>query len=204
MKALRILGYVFGTFFGALLIGTLIALWVYRDIPAEDLEAQYANSASRFMNIEGVRIHYRDEGEGPALLLLHANFGNLIGWDPWVEALSDSYRVVRMDFTSHGLTGPDPSGDYTQERTLYLVERFIDAVGLDRFSIGGTSMGGTMAIHYTEKHPERIESLILLVRGQRVLLDMHLAELYGVVTKRLNEQVSRNLQRFPRMTSCSS
>ncbi|MBT8441154.1 MAG: alpha/beta hydrolase, partial [Gammaproteobacteria bacterium] len=156
MKTLRIIAYAFATFFIATIVGILIALWVYRDIPAEELEAKYASPESRFMNVDGVRIHYRDEGEGPGVLLLHANFGNLIGWDPWVEALKDSYRVVRMDFTSHGLTGPDPTDDYTLERTLALTEKFIDAVGFDRFSIGGTSIGGTIAIRYTAKHPERI------------------------------------------------
>lgn len=165
MKALRILGYSFATLAVAAVIGIGIALWAYRDIPAEQLEAKYTNQASRFINIDGARIHYRDEGAGPAVLLLHANFGNLIGWDPWVEALSDAYRVVRMDFTSHGLTGPDPSGDYSQARTLELTERFIEAMDLGRFSIAGTSMGGTMAIHYAHRHPDRIENLILLSPG---------------------------------------
>ena len=44
---------------------------------------------------------------------------------------------------------------------------------------------------------ERIESRILLIRGQKVMLDSDLAELYGVSTKRLNEQVKRNQNRFP-------
>ena len=44
---------------------------------------------------------------------------------------------------------------------------------------------------------ERIESLILLVRGEKVMLDTHLARLYGTTTKRLNEGVRRNLNRFP-------
>lgn len=43
----------------------------------------------------------------------------------------------------------------------------------------------------------KIESGILLIRGQRVILDSQLAALYGVTTKRLNEQISRNLERFP-------
>lgn len=45
--------------------------------------------------------------------------------------------------------------------------------------------------------PETIERRILLIRGEKVMLDAHLAELYGVPTKRLNEQVRRNLKRFP-------
>jgi len=119
MKLLRILGYTIAIITVAAVIGLCIALWAYRDIPANHLETKYANRASRFINIDGARIHYRDEGEGPAVLLLHANFGNLIGWDPWVDALKDSYRVVRMDFTSHGLTGPDPTGDYGADTRAY-------------------------------------------------------------------------------------
>jgi len=45
--------------------------------------------------------------------------------------------------------------------------------------------------------PERVESRILLIRGQRVMLDADLAGLYGVTTRRLNEQVKRNWDRFP-------
>ena len=44
---------------------------------------------------------------------------------------------------------------------------------------------------------ERIEQQIFLIRGQKVMLDRHLAELYGVPTMRLNEQVKRNIRRFP-------
>ncbi len=44
---------------------------------------------------------------------------------------------------------------------------------------------------------ERVERTILLVRGQKVLLDADLAKLYGVTTKRLNQQVKRNSDRFP-------
>lgn len=146
-------------------VALAIALWAYRDIPAAELEARYAGPTSRFITIDGVRIHYRDEGTGPVVVLLHANFSNLIDWDPWVDALKDRYRVVRFDMTSHGLTGPDSTGDYTPARTLALTERFIDALGLEKVTLGGTSMGGTVAIHYTAAHPERVERLILLSPG---------------------------------------
>jgi pimeloyl-ACP methyl ester carboxylesterase len=146
-------------------VGLGIALWAYRDIPAAELEARYAGPTSRFMNIDGVRMHYRDEGTGPVVVLFHANFSNLIDWDPWVDALKDRYRVVRIDMTSHGLTGPDPTGDYTLPRTLELTEKFIDALGIEKATLGGTSLGGTVAIHYTTRHPERVERLILLSPG---------------------------------------
>ncbi len=164
-KWLKAAGYAVAVL---LAVGTTLAggaLWIYRDVPAARLEAQYATPATRFVHIDGVRIHYRDEGRGPAILLLHANFSNLLAWDPWVEALKDHYRVVRFDFTGFGLTGPDPSGDYSNARTLELTERFADALGLRRFTIAGASLGGSIAIRYAARHPDRIERLILLNPG---------------------------------------
>ncbi|UCG71719.1 MAG: alpha/beta hydrolase [Chromatiales bacterium] len=165
MKVLKVLGLIGITLLGLSVVAVLAAIWVFRDIPAEELEARYMSPASRFLNVDGVRIHYRDEGSGPPIVLIHANFASLIGWDPWVEALKDSYRVIRFDMTSHGLTGPDPSGDYTLPRTVELTERFIDALGLEELTIGGTSLGGTVSIHYAASHPDRVKGLILLSPG---------------------------------------
>ncbi len=68
MKFLRIIGWIFGGLMVLAIGSFLIASWIYRDIPATELEAKYANKESRFMNVAGVRIHYRDEGprEAPA------------------------------------------------------------------------------------------------------------------------------------------
>ena len=167
MKFLRIAGWVLGGLVATLAIAFLLAAWAYQDIPAETLEARYGNEASRFMNVAGARIHYRDEGprDAPAIVLVHANFASLLGWEPWADALKDKYRVIRFDMTSHGLTGPDPKGDYSLERTMELTEKFVDAVGLERFTIGGTSLGGTVSLLYTINHPDRIDNLILLSPG---------------------------------------
>lgn len=165
MKWLRYLAYGFGGLLTTGALAFLVAAWVYRDIPADVLEARYTTPASRFLNVDGVRIHYRDEGSGPPLVLIHATFGSLLSWDGWVDSLKDKHRILRFDLTGHGLTGPDPLGDYSLERTVQLTERFVDALGLTRFLIGGTSIGGTVAMHYAAAHPERVERLILLSPG---------------------------------------
>ncbi len=165
MRILRGIAYVLGALALIWATTTLAAMWVYRDIPADVLEGRYANEASRFMNLEGVRVHYRDEGSGPPLVLIHANFASLLGWEPWVEALKDRHRVIRFDMTSHGLTGPDPTGDYSLERTIYLAERFIDTLGLENITVGGTSLGGTVAMHIASRNPDLVERLILLSPG---------------------------------------
>lgn len=177
MQTLRYLTYGLGALLLAGLVAFLAAAWVYRDVPAEVLEARYMTPASKFLNVDGVRIHYRDEGSGPPLVLIHANFASLLSWDDWIPILATRFRVLRFDMTGHGLTGPDPSGDYSLERTVDLTSRFVDAVlgPGTRFFIGGTSLGGTVAIHYTATHPGRVDRLILLSPGALEGRDMQRA-----------------------------
>ncbi len=150
---------------GLPLAGLALAAWIYRDIPAAELERVYASPPSAFIEVDGVRFHYRDEGEGPVVVLIHANWANLIDWDPWVAALGDKYRVVRFDMTGFGLTGPDPSGDYSVPRTVELLNGFTNALGLEEFTLAGASLGGTIAMHFSVAHPGRAKRLVLVSPG---------------------------------------
>lgn len=156
---------VLGALFGLLVLLTAISAWTSRDIDPAKLEAKYAKPPSQFIDVDGVRIHYRDEGEGPVVVLLHAHYASLFMWDPWVEALKANHRVIRFDMTSHGLTGPDASGVYTLERTVQLFSDLVDRLGVDRFALAGTSMGGTVVMHYAARNPERVDRLLLLSPG---------------------------------------
>jgi len=149
------------------LIGVLLIIGavIYRDTPVAEVEAKWATPPSQFVEIDGVRMHYRDEGEGPVVVLLHANYSSLFMWEPWVVALRERYRVIRLDLPAHGLTGPEPSGNYTLERIQQLFEKFVDEKGLERFTVVGTSIGGTVAMRYTADHPDRIERLVLISPG---------------------------------------
>jgi pimeloyl-ACP methyl ester carboxylesterase len=149
-----------------------IALYLHRDIPAEVLEAEYARPPSRFMQVDGVRMHYRDQGHGPTIILIHDQFDSLLMWEKWTATLQSHYRVIRFDLTSHGLTGPDATGDYSLERTVALLEGLADRLRLGKFSIAGSSMGGTTALYYAAHHPERVDRLILVSPegiGERVI-----------------------------------
>ena len=149
----------------ALVVGLLVAAVVYRDHPVAEVEKRWAKPPSRFVIVDGVRLHYREEGSGPPVVLLHANYASLFMWEPWAEALKDRYRVIRVDLPAHGLTGPEPSGDYSLQRIQSLFEKFVDARGLERFVVVGTSIGGTVAMRYAADHPERIERLVMISPG---------------------------------------
>mgnify|MGYP001283117770 FL=1 len=135
------------------------------DISKESIEAKYLLESSDFIEIDGVNIHFAIDGSGPDLLLLHANYANLIDWNPWVNLLKDHYRVIRIDIPGHGLTAADPSNDYSMQRTIFLLEGFLNAFEIQKLSVAGASLGGTIGLHYTRRNPEKVENLILVSPG---------------------------------------
>jgi pimeloyl-ACP methyl ester carboxylesterase len=125
------------------------------------LRARWAAAPSRFVTVDGVPIHLRDEGSGPALLLLNGHLGSLHMWDDWVPELTRHFRVIRIDYAPYGLSGPDPSGDYSTRRSVELVGKLADQLGLQRFHVGGTSNGALVALFYAIEHPERVDRVVV-------------------------------------------
>lgn len=145
-----------------LLVGGVLAASMTPELPAAELEARYATPPSRFLDVDGLRIHYRDQGQGPALVLLHGSNASLFTWEGWVRELSAHHRVITLDLPGHGLTGPDAKGRYTWTGMAEVVEAFRARLGLERFHLAGNSMGGAVAWHYALLHPERVERLVLV------------------------------------------
>ncbi|MEA3002904.1 MAG: hypothetical protein QOH81_1692 [Sphingomonadales bacterium] len=142
-----------------------IAMMVRRDIPLDALLPEYGAPPSQFAEIEGMRIHYRDEGTGPPLVLLHGFGSSLYTWDGWVRQLAGRRRLIRLDLPGFGLTGPAPDGDYTAERYVRVVAALLDRLGVERADIAGNSMGGRTALMFALEHPGRIRKLILVDAG---------------------------------------
>jgi pimeloyl-ACP methyl ester carboxylesterase len=143
------------------LAGAVAAL--YRpDVPPESLRVRYAPPPSRMVRVGGMDVHYRDEGSGPAVVLLHGMGASLHTWDGWAAALRDSMRVVRLDLPGYGLTGPFPHGDYGNPAYVAFLDAFLDAVRVPRASLAGNSMGGEIAWRYALAHPARVERLVLV------------------------------------------
>ena len=140
----------------------LARLWGVRAIPLSELRAKYENEHSRYVEVEGTRVHYRVEGQGPPLLLLHGVNAHLQTWDGWVEHLAEHFTITRIDVPGFGLTGPMKNRDYTPEAALRFFELTRQQLGMDRFSIAGNSLGGFLGWYYAAHHPERVEKLILV------------------------------------------
>jgi len=146
-----------------LLVVACVALYT-PDRKASWLAARYVAADDQFITMLGVRLRVRISGpaDAPVVILLHGFGGSLETWEPWAVVLSKQYRVVRFDLPGFGLTGPDPSGDYTDARTVRVLAALMDALGVQKADLIGNSLGGKIAWNFAVEYPGRVEKLVLI------------------------------------------
>ncbi|MBN8280268.1 MAG: alpha/beta hydrolase [Gammaproteobacteria bacterium] len=133
------------------------------DLPLDELARRYQLPDSRFADVDGVKVHYVDRGEGPVIVLLHASFLSLRSWDAFAAALEDGHRVVRMDLSGAGLTGPDPTLRYGIDRNIELVRGLLAQLGIrGPVTLVGTSSGGMAAFRLAARYPDEVSRLVLI------------------------------------------
>jgi pimeloyl-ACP methyl ester carboxylesterase len=135
------------------------------ELPWAQLESRYGNTASRYLDLPGgVRVHYRDQGSrtGRTVVLVHGFAASLHAWEPWVQRLAPDYRVITLDLAGHGLTRTPAGYQISTEGQLAIVDAVTRNLGVERFVLGGNSMGGAVAWNYALAHPDRLQGLVLV------------------------------------------
>lgn len=156
---------------GGLLLLTAVALALSRapDRPVETLVARWAPPPSEFVDVKGQIVHLRDEGpraDADPLVLIHGTSASLHTWEGWIKALKGTKRVITLDLPGFGLTGPF-SGQYTRDdyRGDALAGFVLDVLNqlqVQRFAIGGNSLGGEVAWRVAWKARDRVTKLVLV------------------------------------------
>ena len=150
---------IYGVLFFVILVTTRI---IYLDIPVEDLKKEYANEYSKFIDVNQIQVHYRDEGSGFPIVLIHGTASSLHTWDAWTNELKKTNRVIRLDLPAFGITGPTQDADYSIEAYTSFLHSFLEKLKLEKFHIAGNSLGGNIAWNYAAEYPAKVEKLILV------------------------------------------
>jgi 3-oxoadipate enol-lactonase len=113
------------------------------------------------VEVDGVRLHCLVEGpeDAPPIAFLNSLGTDSRMWDPQVEALRSSFRIVRHDSRGHGASDA-PKGPYSIELLGGDVVSLLDALEIERVHVCGESMGGLVALWLAVNHPERVERAI--------------------------------------------
>jgi len=148
-----------------LIIVGIILFFGHRDIPIDELKAKYTNEASSFISVDGMDVHFRDEGDQAdsiPIVLLHGTGSSLHTFDAWASSLKKSNRVVRMDLPAYGLTGPFPDRNYSMAHYADFLKDFLTALEIKQCVLAGNSLGGEIAWKFTLEQPEMVKKLILI------------------------------------------
>lgn len=112
-----------------------------------------------YIDIPEGQIHYRTEGSGEPLLLLHQVRFSSDEYREMIPILAKKYKVIAMDTMGFGYSDPAPEG-YLVEDYARTVISFLDALGIDKISVLGHHMGASIGIELAAMYPERIDKLI--------------------------------------------
>jgi pimeloyl-ACP methyl ester carboxylesterase len=128
----------------------------------EEVINKYTDQNSKYLNIDGLKVHYKDEGEGEVLVLLHGTFSSLHTFDSWASILKKNYRVIRLDLPGFGITGPSIDNVYSISKFLDFIGNFLDLLNVNKYHLAGNSLGGWLAWELALKAKDKIGKLVLL------------------------------------------
>ena len=148
-----------------LIIIAIMIFFGHRDIPFNELKETYTDSESSFISVNGMDIHFRDEGDQTdsiPIVLIHGTGSSLHTFDAWTNSLKNSHRVVRVDLPAYGLTGPFPDRNYSMTHYTDFLKDFLTALEIKQCILAGNSLGGEIAWNFTLEQPEIVKKLILI------------------------------------------
>lgn len=113
------------------------------------------------LEANGARIKYEVDGSGEPVVLIHAGVANLRMWDEQVEALRDTYRVIRYDTRGFGATETD-AVEFSNRADIAAL---LDHLGENSAHVLGLSRGGSIALDFALEYPDRVRSLVVAAGG---------------------------------------
>jgi haloalkane dehalogenase len=115
----------------------------------------------RFLDLDGGRIHYVDEGKGETLLLLHGNPAWCFLYRKIIAGLRDRFRCVALDFPGYGMSDAPPGYAFTPREHSVVLEHFVDRLGLADLTLMVQDWGGPIGLGFAGRRPDMVRGFII-------------------------------------------
>jgi magnesium chelatase accessory protein len=128
------------------------------------------HATEKFVQTRMGRIHCFDAGSGPALMLVHSNGASAYEWEFVIDRLAKKYRVVAWDMPGQG-DSDNPPHFYSAHDYADSVIALMDALGIEKASMAGSSVGGSIAVAMGARHASRMERVFIVeypIRTEKV------------------------------------
>lgn len=130
--------------------------------PVDEWRRKYA--PGKFISLGGHITHYIEKGEGPPAILLHSWFHDSQMWSRNIDTLAKSFKVYAMDFWGFGYSTREIL-DWGYPLYAEQLLRFMDALGIEKASLMGQSIGGGTSILFCTQHREKVDKIVLVTSG---------------------------------------
>ena len=122
-----------------------------------------AQPISKTLRVNDLALHYLELGEAaaPPIVCVHGYTGSADAFSAPARHLHDRYRILAFDVRGHGESAWSPTGAYRYADQASDLAEFAKQLGLDKFVLIGTSMGGIIAMTYAAEHAERLLGLVI-------------------------------------------
>ena len=149
---------------GAAIAGLgLLASWLFVRAKSRRAERDHPPTG-KFITVDGVKLHYLERGQGPALVLLHGNGVDATDWEHsgLMDAASEHYRVIAFDRPGFGYSERPRSTVWTPDRQARLLHHALQELGVDSAIVAGHSWGTMVALNMGLQAPDFVRGLVLV------------------------------------------
>lgn len=143
-------------------------------------------------------VHYLEGGQGEPVVLLHGIFAEKDHWVDFARPLTDSYRVIAPDLPGFGESDRHQNESYAYAEQVERLHSLLDALGIARAHIAGSSMGGTLAALFAVKYPDRVFS-VGLIGAPHGIRSPQASDMDRLINTGGMPLVARNREEFDRM-----
>ncbi|WP_368834432.1 alpha/beta fold hydrolase [Mycobacterium intracellulare] len=151
---------------------------------------------SRFVDIDGHRVHYVDEGAGPTLLFLHGNPTWSFDYSKVIQSLRQEFRCIAVDYPGFGLSTAAPGYRYLPTEHAQVIGAFVQALGLSGATLVAHDWGGPIGLATVQQHPEAFDRLVLTNTWAWPVSDLLIRTMSHVMGSPIGRLLIRQLNLF--------
>jgi len=116
----------------------------------------------KFVTVDDKKVHYVEKGDGKPIILIHGFLYHTVMWKKNIDALAEKFKVYAIDLWGWGYSERLKKMEYSFELYGNQVTGFMDALNIERATLAGQSMGGSISVYVAAHFPERVDRLILV------------------------------------------
>ena len=128
----------------------------------ETLDWDDVPKPGRLIDVDGYRVHYVEQGAGPAIVLVHGFGGQTANYAQLMPLLATDHRVIAVDLKGYGYSERNARAGLSATDQVTMLRQLLDRLGITRAVFVGHSMGGGIVQRFAATYPDAVEALVLM------------------------------------------